>query len=136
MKKSLKLIICFSFLVLFVGCDENSPVSLLFDPPECKLSVVDKVDYSPGEFAKIKIKVKNDSDPIAYNVWCEVECKRNSTIIERKTIHLGTLESEESILDEVWLSKIKTHKEYNRIEFYLSWEDAEGEYYDKYYYSD
>lgn len=133
--KRFKVIFMMLFLsIFFTGCEEDSPLSLMFSPPECDIYILQKTNASIDEFAKIEMEAENTTDATAFNVAGSIEMKVGDRIIERSSIFFGTLEGGESTVDEAWLPRIKNHNEYEYIEIILSWNDAEGDYYEKKYY--
>ena len=132
MKKSIKIMLGL-MAFLFTGCDANSPLSLIFNPPQCSINNIVEEDYRPGHFARYIIIASNDHEAIAFDVGCTIKLKRGRLIIERSTAYFGTLEQGESAQSEAWFSNIKTHDEYSYAEIVLYWYDANGDYYEKYY---
>jgi hypothetical protein len=130
-----RLNLLFSCLLLAgvgVGCDADSPFSLLFSGPDCTISDLRRLDASPGNFAKSMFIVSNTGDgATAFNIGLQVTLKTGNLIVDRTGIGVGDLNSGESIVAEVWFSSINSHSEYDRAEYYLWWYDAEGTYYDK-----
>jgi hypothetical protein len=114
------------------GCAADSPMGILFHPPECSITSIEKQDGAFAKFAKIFMKVENTgSGATAYDVGCIIKLKTGNTIIETSSAHFGTLKSGEAALDEVRFSRIEKHNEYGYAEYKLYWYDAEGGYYEK-----
>ncbi len=118
---------------LFTACSPDSPIELVFSPPTCAITEVDKIDASFPEFAKIKMTVENTGDATAFDAGCSISLKIGNTIIERGAISFGTLSSGEACRGEAWFSQIRSHSEYDYAEYYLSWYDAEGNFHDSYH---
>jgi uncharacterized protein YcfL len=130
--KSKILVLTLPLLALFFsGCDPDSPVSVMFSPPQVVIDRVDKVDAVFPYFAKIVMTVRNSgSGATAYSIECVITLKQGNMIIDRGVISYGDLKPGESIRDEAWFNNIKSHSEYTSIEYHLFWYDSQGNYYD------
>jgi len=76
--KTYLTLVLVSSCLFCLGCDENSPLSLAFDPPECSITNISEDDHRPGHFARYYITVSNNSEPIAFDVGCVIKLKRVS----------------------------------------------------------
>ena len=119
---------CLSLPVIFLGCDPDSPFSVLIDPPRCSIASIQKSDASWPQPAKISLTVKNGGEATAYDVECDIKLKSGNTIIDEGIVYFGTLESQESCAEEAWFMKIATHSEYSTTEYHLFWYDSQGDY--------
>ncbi len=116
--------------LLLSGCDVDSPLSLMLNPPRCSLSVAEKLISSGGKTAIVKLLARNTTRATAYNVGCSINCILDYTIIERSGAYFGTLYGGQSATSDAWLGGIRSHRGYDWLEITLYWEDAEGEFYD------
>ncbi len=118
-------------LIFLSGCDADSPLGILFDPPECEVTSLQKLDAQPGQFAKFIITVENTgTGATAYNVGCTVRLKQGNTFIESSGTYFGDLKERESSMSEVWFTSIDNHNQYSSAEVTLYWYDAEDGYYE------
>ncbi len=116
--------------LLLSGCDVDSPLSLMLNPPRCSLSVAEKLISSRENIAIVKLLARNTTQATAYNVGCSINCIYNYTIVERSSAYFGTLYGGQSATSDAWLGGIRSHRGYDWLEITLYWEDAEGEFYD------
>ena len=113
-----------------LSCSPDSTLGVLFDPPNCEITSLQKEDASPGQFAKFVITVKNGgSGATAYNVTCLVKLKNGNTIIDRGSAYFGSLNTGESAVAEAWFSNITSQDQYQSYDITLYWYDAQGGYY-------
>lgn len=118
-------------ILLFSGCMEDSPASLIFNSPHVTIvegptlfidSILHKVN--------VKITVRNDGDgPTAFHIGYFIKLKNGNHIVDQTGIYLGTLRYNESVTEEVWFTKVKKLSEYDQTETVLYWHDAENKYY-------
>ncbi len=114
------------------GCAADSPMGILFHPPECSIISLEKQDGAFAKSAKIVMTVQNKGEGAnAYKVRCTIKLKTGNTIIEASSAYFGNLKSGEAALDIVAFSRIEKHNEYDHAEYTLHWYDAEGGYYEK-----
>lgn len=115
---------------LFVGCNLDSLFGNATSSSACIVESVQKYDAAPGQFAMFVITVRNTSDATVFNVGCSVKLKNGNTIIDRGTGSFGSLDPEESAVDEVWFTEITTEADYQSYEITLFWYDENGQYYE------
>jgi len=129
MKNIYMVLILFPVLMLS-GCNPDSPVSVLFSPPNVSIVSNQEVDATSSSFAQFKVTVQNDGGgATAYNVGCTIKLKNGNYIVESETGFFGTLQSGESTSDAVWFTNIKTKSDYQSSEIQLYWWDSQGDYY-------
>ena len=129
MKIILSLIIVI-LIFLSLSCDPNSPTGILFSPPKCEITDIEKDNASPGQFAKFVMTAMNVGDgATAYNAGCTVNLKNGNTIIDRGYAYFGTLNPGESAVAEAWFTQIDNQSQYQSYNIILYWYDAEGNYY-------
>ena len=117
-------------LFLMAGCDPNSDFGILFSPPKCEITNIEKDNASPGNFAKFVITVENIGDgAIAEDAGCTIKLKIGNTIIDRGSAYFGSLNPGESAIDEAWFTNITNQNEYDSYEITLFWYDSDGGYY-------
>jgi hypothetical protein len=124
------LIFLISFII--VSCDVDSPTSLLFNSPHCRIQQISDVEFPPyPKFPKMTITVINDGDgPTAMHVGCYVRLKNGNYILEDGIALFGTLYNGESRTDEIWFSGLEETDIINSKEITLYWYDAENNYYE------
>ncbi len=130
--KTLSSVLAFTLpALLALGCDADSPMGVLFTPPECVIDQVQWVDGSPGSFAKIVMTVRNTGDGgTAFSTTCGINLKVGNTIIERNGIGFGDLRPGESCRSEAWITEVNTQSEFTSAEYHLYWYDSQGGYHD------
>ncbi len=128
MKKN--IIICLPILtLLFSGCDINSPESLIFNSPDCRI-INTEIFFRDFGFTTMTITVENDGDgPTAFDIGCAVRLKSGNYIADESTAYFGYLEINESKTEEIWFTKVKEEDDFVNTEIVLFWYDAEGTYY-------
>ena len=129
-RRILHLVCVAPLLVAAAGCSPDSPLGVLFDPPECSIIDLKKLDAVWPQPAKIALTVKNNGGATAYDVACEIKLKTGGTIVDEGVAYFGTLESGESISEEAWFTRISTHSEYGNATYHLYWYDSQGTYHD------
>ncbi len=115
-----------------VGCAADSPLGILFSPPDCSIVYMTKYDSDASRHgAEIELMVQNrDDNSTAYSVGCTFKLKRGNVIIDRGFASFGKLEPGEAALATVRFTGIKSHREYSFLEYTLFWHDAQGGYYE------
>jgi hypothetical protein len=131
MGKMKRLLILINIIPLFLisGCSPDSLLGIIFSPPHCEVSGIQKYDAAPGEFAKFVITVKNNGEATAYDVGCSIKLKNGNTIIDWGNADFGTLESGESAIAEAWFTEITKQTDYQSYQMTLYWYDADNGYY-------
>lgn len=123
-------LIVMSLMFLSISCNPDSPLSVVFSPPKCEITNIQKYNASPGEFARFAITVINDGDgATAFNSGCIVKLKKGNTIIDRGYAYFGDLSQGESAIDEAWFTNITNQSQYDSYEITLYWYDSQGTYY-------
>ncbi len=117
---------------LVVSCDVDSPTSLLFNSPRCRIQNISAVEFPAfPHFPQMTITVINDGDgPTAYHVGCILRLKNGNHILDDGLALFGTLYNGESRSDEIWFSDLKESDKISSKEILLYWYDAEGNYYE------
>jgi hypothetical protein len=116
-------------IILISGCSPDSLLGIIFSPPHCEITGIQKYDASPGQFAKFVITAKNTGEATAYNAGCNIKLKNGNTIIDWGYADFGTLESGESAIAEAWFTGITKQTDYQSYVITLYWYDADGGYY-------
>ena len=129
MKNKFQLIFLILLLVTLSGCDVNSPFSLIFNSPKCRITDY-SMDFKKSGFTKMQITVVNDGDgPTAYNIGCSIRLKYGDYIVDESSAYFGYLNENESKTEEAIFTKIKDSYEYSYMEINLYWYDADSNYY-------
>ncbi len=129
MKNIFKLLL-FLILLLFSGCNPNSPLSVLFSPPKVDLVNTHDINATSSSFFQIVVTVKNDgSGASACNVGCTIKLKNGNYKVESETGFFGTLNAGESTSDAVWFTNVKTSTDFQNVDITVYWWDSQGNYY-------
>lgn len=79
-----------------------------------------KEDKTIGEFAKLRITVKNESS-MEFGCWAYIKIKKGNTIIDNSSVSYYSLRPGESQIEEAWFTKFSKHSEYDKAEVTLNW---------------
>lgn len=102
------------------GCAADSSLGILFHPPECRITSLEKQDGAFAKFAKIVMTVENNGEgATAYDVGCIIKLKTGNTIIETSSAYFGTLKSGEAAIGVAAFSRIEKPSEYGYAEYKL-----------------
>ncbi len=114
------------------GCAADSPLGILFSPPDCSIVYMSKYDPDASRrWPEIELMVHNrDDNSTAFSVGCTFKLKRGNVIIDRGFASFGALEPGEAALATVRFTGIESHREYSDLEYTLFWYDAQGGYYE------
>ena len=72
----------------------------------------------------VTITVKNIGNKTGYNVSCDVQAKRGNTIVDAGFAYFvngGSIQPNESAIDEAIFFDLNSHSDYDRLEYKLSW---------------
>jgi hypothetical protein len=129
MKNKSLIAILILLLATLSGCDVNSPVSLIFNSPKCRITNY-SMNFQKTGFTTLQITVVNNGDgPTAYNIGCSVRLKYGDYIVDESSAYFGYLNSNESKTEEAIFTKVKSSYDYSYMEINLYWYDADGDYY-------
>jgi len=126
----ISLVIIVFVSVFFISCDVDSPTSLLFNSPECRITNVSSVEFPESGFPKMTVTVVNRGDgPTAFSIGCYVKLKNGNYILDDGCAGFGTLLDGESRSEEIKFFDLEKSDYITSREITLYWYDAEGIYY-------
>jgi len=128
--KILHLAFVLPLAAILAGCNPDSPLGVLFNPPVCSIIDMQKTNAAWPNPATIAVTVRNTTDATAYNVECDIKLMSGSTIVDEGAIAFGTLEGGESMTSDAAFWNINTHADYGYAAYHLFWYDSQGTYHD------
>jgi hypothetical protein len=123
-------------LLLLGGCnDEVLEAEMPWNDPAVRLMKHTKVTDDTYNRPAIILEFMNQGDITAYNTSYSVELKKGNTIIYTRSgiVAGGRLDPGESAVEDVLLSKLQSHNEYQLVEVMLYYSDIADNYYTESY---
>ncbi len=125
--RHLGCLLAFAALGVFgIGCEELDEV---FSDSVADFSFVStKQTYVSWGAPAIEVTVKNTGERTAYNVACDINALRGSTIIHSTTAYfagLNDIDPGQQAMDEAIFWTMDSHADYSRLEYTLRWIERE-----------
>ena len=110
-----------AILIILASCDIFEPE----EPKKPKFEITNTVKgMTSYDCPKITITVKNTGNATGYNVSCDVQAIRGSTIIDDGFAYFasgGDIDPGMSAVDEAIFFDLSSHSDYDRLEYELDW---------------